>query len=77
MKFDSIVKTGLYFNVDSNGNPSDLNPTYVQAYRYQQPISLRLGMKVTFNAIQLSSGIYFYTLKAGSFIETKKMTLMK
>jgi uncharacterized delta-60 repeat protein len=33
--------------------------------------------EVTFNASQLSSGIYFYTLKAGSFIETKKLILMK
>jgi hypothetical protein len=32
---------------------------------------------VTFNASQLSSGIYFYQIKAGSFIETRKMTLIK
>ena len=32
---------------------------------------------VNFNASQLSSGIYFYQIKAGSFIETRKMTLIK
>ncbi len=32
---------------------------------------------VEFNAKDLSSGIYLYTLKAGSFSETRKMILMK
>lgn len=33
--------------------------------------------EVEFNAAGLSSGIYYYTIQAGSFIETKKMILMK
>jgi len=33
--------------------------------------------EVNFNASQLSSGIYFYKLQAGSFIQTRKMILIK
>src|SRR4030066_920458 len=32
---------------------------------------------VNFNANKLSSGLYFYTLRAGNFSETKKLILMK
>jgi hypothetical protein len=33
--------------------------------------------EVSFNASQLSSGVYLYRLSSGSFIETKKMTIIK
>jgi hypothetical protein len=33
--------------------------------------------EVEFNTSKLSSGIYFYKLQAGSFVETRKMILMK
>ena len=33
--------------------------------------------KVDFNASQLTSGIYFYTLESGNFVQTNKMMLLK
>ena len=33
--------------------------------------------EITFNAVNLPSGVYFYQLKAGDFIQTKKMLLLK
>jgi hypothetical protein len=33
--------------------------------------------EVTWNAMNMPSGVYFYQIKAGSFIETKKMILLK
>jgi len=33
--------------------------------------------QVSFNANNYSAGIYFYNLKAGNFIETRKMILLK
>jgi hypothetical protein len=33
--------------------------------------------EVNFNASALSSGVYFYKLEAGNFVQTRKMVLMK
>jgi hypothetical protein len=33
--------------------------------------------EITWNAESLPSGIYFYRLSAGEFVETRKMILMK
>ena len=33
--------------------------------------------ELTWNAVNLPSGVYFYQIKAGDFIETKKMMLIR
>ena len=33
--------------------------------------------KVNFDASKLTSGIYFYTMESGNFVQTKKLLLMK
>jgi hypothetical protein len=33
--------------------------------------------EVNFDASALSSGVYFYQIKVGSFVQTKKMILLK
>ncbi len=35
------------------------------------------AFEVLFNASDLSSGVYYYQLKAGEFTSTKKLVLMK
>jgi hypothetical protein len=47
------------------------------AGEYEVEFSAKSGSASGGNASNLSSGIYFYTLRAGEFIQTKKMLLIK
>ena len=40
----------------------------------EQPVG---NYEVEFDASDLTSGVYFYRIQAGDFVETKKMVLMK
>jgi len=45
----------------------------VDEYRNAGTYNVEFGI----NYVQLSSGIYFYQLKAGGFVQTKKMIEIK
>ena len=71
--------TYIHFSIPKDGNTSlkffDVLGNEVANY-YDG--FLKAGTyNAEFNGSTLSSGVYFYTLKAGDFVETKKMVLMK
>lgn len=75
------------FNPTTKINFALQNNSYVELYVYdalgnQVAVLVNQSMEaglheVTFNASNLSSGIYYYTIRAGEFFETKKMMLIK
>jgi hypothetical protein len=79
IKFD--IPSHLSFPNASIGNPFVSLKIYdVLGREIQTLVNEKLqpgSYEVTFNGSNLSSGIYFYQLKAGEYIENKKMVLIK
>jgi len=76
---DSILPT---FSLEQN-YPNPFNPRTTIKYSIQNKCYVTLtiydilGNEIEFDASDFPSGIYFYQLKTGSYLETKKMVLMK
>ncbi|MCW9096216.1 MAG: T9SS type A sorting domain-containing protein, partial [Ignavibacteriaceae bacterium] len=63
-------------------NKSDVKITILNAIGEEVAVLLNEEREagfhqVEFNAVSLPSGVYFYQLRAGEFIQTKKMILLK
>lgn len=71
--------TNIEFSISSDGNVSiQIFNSLGQLVETLHNGFLSAGSyKKTWNAQNLPSGIYFYTIKTGNFSETKKMTLVK
>lgn len=62
---DGIVRIAVYNTLGEK--VSELVNQFVKAGSYE----------INFNANRLSSGVYFYKLESGTFVQTKKMTILK
>ncbi len=71
--------TAIKFGVPEKSNIvlkvfNALGEEVVQLVNEEKPMG---SYEVEFDATSLPSGIYFYRLQVGSFVETKKMILLK
>jgi hypothetical protein len=67
--FDVLAKANVNLKVFNS-----LGEEVVSLVNEEKPVG---NYEVEFNAGRLSSGTYFYRFQAGSYVETKKMMLMK
>ncbi|MCS7054352.1 MAG: T9SS type A sorting domain-containing protein, partial [Ignavibacterium sp.] len=51
--------------------------TLVDEYKEAGKYEIEFNVVKTLNGISLPSGVYFYQLKVGNYIETKKMILLR
>ncbi len=76
--------TKIKYSIPPNSNGQTLNVKLVvfdvlgrEVAKLVNEKQLAGNYEVTFDANRLSSGVYFYQLRAGNFVSTKKMILMR
>ena len=69
IKFGVPVKSSVVLKIFNS-----LGEEVVQLVNEEKPAGT---YSIKFDAAEFPSGVYFYQLRAGSFIETKKMILLK
>jgi len=72
--------TGIKFTIPSNGLYTELKVYDITGREVKTLITQLLeagNYSITFDGGNFSSGIYFYSLKAGNYFDTKKMILVK
>jgi photosystem II stability/assembly factor-like uncharacterized protein len=72
---NDVVNANFAFNANVSMTVYDILGREVQTlFNKEQPAG---NYQVEFDAINLPSGVYFYRLQSGNFIETKKMILLR
>lgn len=78
------IDGSLNSNLSSSGISSDLNVTMkiydILGMEIKTLVDKQQGpgnYQIVFDAVNLSAGFYYYQLRSGNFIETKKMILLK
>lgn len=75
--FNPTTHIKISLPYDGDATLTIYNTSGQEVMRYLQGYVKAGIYNVDFDGTELPSGIYFYTLKAGSFVETKKMILVK
>ena len=75
--FNSITKISYCLPIRSNVSLNIFNPLGQEVGTLVNAIQPAGTYTVSFDGLGLTSGIYFYQLQAGEFVQTKKMIMLK
>jgi hypothetical protein len=75
--FNSITRINYSLRNEENVTLRVFNTNGERVFQFKKGVQAKGNYSIIVNADRLSSGVYYYQLIAGSFIETKKMLLIK